>query len=614
LTRLSHPQFELKDKENAFYPRFVKAASYISGVEVARAMNFPEKSIAGIPVLQCTEFGRDVISYDYEYKGDLNIGCIYHMHQMENKRVLLSKNSLTSHTFITGSTGSGKTNTIYKLIDEIARSTTPDNKVTFLVVEPAKGEYKTLFGNRKDVFIYGTNPRKTEMLRINPFSFPADIHILEHLDRLVEIFNVCWPMYAAMPAIMKESIERAYINAGWDLQTSVNKYDIRLFPSFSDILIHIRQVVQESDYSSDNKGDYTGALITRVKSLTNGINGMIFVQDDLSDEELFDRNVIIDLSRVGSTETKSLIMGLVVMKLQEYRLSMGITNNSDLCHITVLEEAHHLLKRTPMDLGTDSANLLGKSVEMLANAIAEMRTYGEGFIIADQSPGLLDMSVIRNTNTKIILRLPDYSDRELVGKAAGLNDKQIVELSKLQRGVAAVYQNDWVNPVLCKMDHFEYTPIQYLQHSQYVFDNDSVIQALLEIIMNRRLLNNTETIDSYEFEKELILKSNLLSSMKCRLLEYLQPENPNRLDALGALTYEFFNSREALKNAETADDIETWKQAMLENLNPPVKDYNERDIEAVIALILNQQMLGDARFNNLYMRYMEYLGDKRGLI
>lgn len=614
LTRLSHPQFELKDKENAFYPRFVKAASYISGVEVARAMNFPEKSIAGIPVLQCTEFGRDVISYDYEYKGDLNIGCIYHMHQMENKRVLLSKNSLTSHTFITGSTGSGKTNTIYKLIDEIARSTTPDNKVTFLVVEPAKGEYKTLFGNRKDVFIYGTNPRKTEMLRINPFSFQADIHILEHLDRLVEIFNVCWPMYAAMPAIMKESIERAYINAGWDLQTSVNKYDIRLFPSFSDILIHIRQVVQESDYSSDNKGDYTGALITRVKSLTNGINGMIFVQDDLSDEELFDRNVIIDLSRVGSTETKSLIMGLVVMKLQEYRLSMGITNNSDLCHITVLEEAHHLLKRTPMDLGTDSANLLGKSVEMLANAIAEMRTYGEGFIIADQSPGLLDMSVIRNTNTKIILRLPDYSDRELVGKAAGLNDKQIVELSKLQRGVAAVYQNDWVNPVLCKMDHFEYTPIQYLQHSQYVFDNDSVIQALLEIIMNRRLLNNTETIDSYEFEKELILKSNLLSSMKCRLLEYLQPENPNRLDALGALTYEFFNSREALKNAETADDIETWKQAMLENLNPPVKDYNERDIEAVIALILNQQMLGDARFNNLYMRYMEYLGDKRGLI
>lgn len=613
LKRLSHPEFELKNQEDAEYPKKVNATSYISGVEVARAMNFPEKSIPGIPVLQCAEFGRDVISYDYEHNGDLNIGCIYHMHQME-KPVSLNKNSLASHTFITGSTGSGKTNTIYKLIDEINGVTTSDKPVIFLVVEPAKGEYKNIFGNREDVFVYGTNPRKTEMLRINPFSFPADIHILEHLDRLVEIFNVCWPMYAAMPAIMKESIERAYVNAGWDLQTSVNKYDDRLFPSFADILIHIRQVVQESDYSSDNKGDYTGALITRVKSLTNGINGMIFVQDDLSDEELFDRNVIIDLSRVGSTETKALIMGLIVMKLQEYRISAGIPNNSDLRHITVLEEAHNLLKRTPSDFGSDSANLLGKSVEMLANAIAEMRTYGEGFIIADQSPGLLDMSVIRNTNTKIILRLPDFSDRELVGKAAGLNDEQIIELSRLQRGVAAIYQNDWVNPVLCKIDHFEHTPIQYLQPNQYEFDDDSVRQSLLNIILNRRLLNNIDTIDSFEDEKNLILKSNLLSSLKCRLMEYLQPDNPERLDTLGTLAYEFFNSREALKNARTADDIEKWKQEMIDNLDPPIKDYNERDIEAVIALIINEQMLCDARFNNLYLRYMEFLGAKRGLI
>ena len=42
---------------------------------------------------------------------------------------------------------------------------------------------------------------------------------------------------------------------------------------------------------------------------------------------------------------------------------------------------------------------------MLSNAIAEMRTYGEGFIIADQAPGLMDMSVIRNTNTKRLKQL-----------------------------------------------------------------------------------------------------------------------------------------------------------------------------------------------------------------
>ena len=52
-------------------------------------------------------------------------------------------------------------------------------------------------------------------------------------------------------------------------------------------------------------------MLTRLESLTNGINGMIFVCDEISDEELFDKNVIVDLSRVGSSETKSLYNGNV---------------------------------------------------------------------------------------------------------------------------------------------------------------------------------------------------------------------------------------------------------------------------------------------------------------
>jgi len=162
-----------------------------------------------------------------------------------------------------------------------------------------------------------------------------------------------------------------------------------------DVLRQINVVMEESAYSSDSKGDYKGALCTRIKSLTNGLYGQIFTNDELSEEELFDRNVIIDLSRTGSSETKALIMGLLVMKLQEYRMANATGGNVPLKHITVLEEAHNILKRTSTEQSSEGANILGKSVEMLANSIAEMRTYGEGFIIADQAPGLMDMSAIR---------------------------------------------------------------------------------------------------------------------------------------------------------------------------------------------------------------------------
>lgn len=447
ITNLIHPVYEYQST-SATIP--VTAATLISGNELAIQMGLPRKSVCGFPVIEHADFGKEVVKYNrHGETHDLILGNIFSMGKENATKAHIDRDSLTMHTFVTGSTGSGKSNTVYEILNQMRGN----YRIPFLVVEPAKGEYKNVFGQFSDVSVYGTNPKKFDLLRINPFRFPNDIHVLEHLDRLVEIFNVCWPLYAAMPAILKEAMEKAYVAVGWNISTSENPNG-EIFPDFTDLLEQIELVINESKYSSDSKGDYSGALCTRVRSLTNGLNGLIFCHNDLSDVELFDNNVIVDLSRVGSTETKSFIMGLLVMKLNEYRMTSGKAN-SPLTHITVLEEAHNLLKRTSTEQSSESSNLLGKSVELLANSIAEMRTYGEGFIIADQSPGLLDMSVIRNTNTKIILRLPEQSDRELVGLAASLNKEQIAELSKLERGVAAVYQNDWIEPVLVKISKCE---------------------------------------------------------------------------------------------------------------------------------------------------------------
>ena len=210
-------------------------------------------------------------------------------------------------------------------------------------------------------------------------------------------------MYSAMPAILKEAVEKAYVNCGWNLLQSKNKYGNNIFPDFHDLLKELPTIIQNSDFSGEVKGNYTGALITRVNSLTTGYFRTIFQKEELPLSELFDCNCIVDLSRVGSNETKALLMGILFLKLLEYRMSTATSENVPLKHITVLEEAHNLLKKTSTEQNQESSNLQGKSVEMLTNGIAEMRTYGEGFIIADQAPGLLDPAVIRNTNTKIVI-------------------------------------------------------------------------------------------------------------------------------------------------------------------------------------------------------------------
>lgn len=71
------------------------------------------------------------------------------------------------------------------------------------------------------------------------------------------------------------------------------------------MLDEIQNVLDESAYSEENKSDYIGSLCTRVRSLTTGINGLLFTQDEINPEILFDKNTIVDLSRVGSSETKA---------------------------------------------------------------------------------------------------------------------------------------------------------------------------------------------------------------------------------------------------------------------------------------------------------------------
>lgn len=617
LKRFEHPLFAMPISETLNSDEdFVKytPGTIVSGLELPLHMGLPSKSVYGLPVIEHAEFGREVVKYNgEENKQEFEIGDIFSMGTTTNTKVKLDVNSLAMHTFITGTTGSGKSNTVYWILEQLVK----ENK-KFLVIEPAKGEYKKMVGQNDNVTVYGTNPLKndSELLRINPFSFPVgEVHILEHLDRLVEIFNVCWPMYAAMPAILKDAIERAYVCAGWDLIKSENKYSNELFPTFKDLMIQIKQVLDESEYSNDNKGDYTGALVTRIKSLTNGINGLIFQSDEIAPSKLFDENVVVDLSRVGSSETKSLIMGILVLKLQEHRM-MNAKPDSDLTHVTVLEEAHNLLRRTSTEQSSESSNLLGKSVEMLSNAIAEMRTYGEGFIIADQSPGLLDMSVIRNTNTKIIMRLPDYSDRELVGKAAGLNDNQVVECARLEKGVAAITQSDWVEPVLCKIGLYKPSnTINKVEKSKAIYsveDNGTVKLKVLDYIIDRELHRKIERLDLSNV-KDLIVRSSLDSTVKCKLIDYMESDKDRSLESLQSIIYGFFNMDEAVVKVKSSKDIFDWVNGLVVELNPDIKVYNDTQINRLLALLINEQATRNVEYRDIFNAFSEVYR-KRGKV
>lgn len=563
----------------------VTPCSLVSGNELAIHMGLPRRSVCGLPVIEHADFGKEIVTYDgAKCANGINLGKIFNMGSSGNSKVFLNVNSLSMHTFVTGSTGSGKSNTVYEIIRQM------DNfGVNYMVIEPAKGEYKNVFGMRPDVQVYGTNPQYTNLLRINPFKFPKGIHILEHIDRLIEIFNVCWPMYAAMPAVLKDAVLKAYESCGWDLAESQNRYINDLYPTFADLLNELVAVIQNSAYSEEVKSNYTGSLVTRIKSLTNGLNGQIFAADEIDNSELFDKKVIVDISRVGSTETKALIMGILIMRLSEHRMSFSEEMNSPLRHITVLEEAHNILKRTSTEQNPEGSNVAGKSVEMISNAIAEMRTYGEGFIIADQSPSAVDISAIRNTNTKIIMRLPDEQDRRLAGKSAGLKDGQLDEITKLPKGVAVVYQNDWIEPVLCKIEKFKGEERPYKKTSTILFSSsDEQKKKLIQSLLKK---NTGEQLDMTIGElTNMMVGMDIPTHIKMKAMKALRINGTCSLKDISPVIYDLVCNPLTEKESENVDSIEEWRNVFVYTPDSLLSELDTSKQNIAIECVLREQI------------------------
>jgi hypothetical protein len=600
LKRMAHPVFHFEALPD--YPR-VSAAQLVGPGDMARIAALPQASVPGFVVSDCAAFARDVYRRNSEGGADFPVGSVFHMGRREETAIGFPVDALSRHMFVTGTTGAGKSNFCYNLVDElVARG----KKV--LVVEPAKGEYAEVFGGRTDFHAFGTNGRLKPLLRINPFAFPAGVHVLEHIDRLIDIFNACWPMYAAMPAILKDALEECYAARGFDLVRGDCPAGAR-FPTFDDLLKSLPVVIKRSDYSGEVKGNYSGALVSRLRSLTNGLFRQIFTASELTDAELFDENVLVDLSRVGSAETKALIMGILVTRLNEYRMCSGAMN-ARLRHVTILEEAHHLLRRDAHG-SAEGANMRAASTEMITNAIAEMRTYGEGFVIADQAPGLMDGAVIRNTHIKVAFRLPELDDRVIVGRAMALTDEQITELARLDTGVAAIYQGSWHEAVLCmtrKYPESRFSPyVRQARTEAQPLGAEEVGQHAALLIKGR--VGDASSVDDGKIRAFLAADyapDERAVETRAAFDSYLRAGAPKLsfADLCGRL--DRILDGESLF-ALAGDDMRMadWAPRMRELIRARAVLGN-RETDEVIALLIDARMAREPRMRALYARFAAY--------
>jgi hypothetical protein len=370
----------------------------------------------------------------------------------------ISLKALTKHVFVAGVTGAGKTRTIFRMLKNAFATNVP-----FLVIEPAKTEYRELLrhvevGDRLQVFTPGNE--NISPFRLNPFEVPEGTPISVHIDLLRSILSACFGWWNPMPQVFEKCAQLLYADRGWDVAADYNsraksrdKDDPNLFPTLSELLTKADQIIPTLGYDPQAMGRVTGHFRATLLGLSGGSKGrMLDVERSIPMSVLLENPTVIELEGLGDDDDKAFMMGLLLIRLVEHRRSPRekerIAANRGLRHILVIEEAHRLLTNVSAKSQEGAANPREKAVESFANLLAEIRNYGQGVIVADQVPTKLAPDVIKNTNLKIAHRVVEAIDRQVLAGSMAMTDKQTLTIATLRPGQAAIFAEGDDAPLL----------------------------------------------------------------------------------------------------------------------------------------------------------------------
>lgn len=340
-------------------------------------------------------------------KGEYPLGEIIY----DNK--LVSFFGLREHEFIRhigmyGVSGSGKSNVVFKLIDELLIK----NKKVF--VFDWKRQYRDFLSIRPnaDVLIFGVGNKNIPTFQFNPLIPPIDFSPDQHIEIISQIIANSYYLGEGCIAILRTLIKEKYKEFG------VYDGDVKVYPTFKDILN-----TALTKKSIGRSRDWYDSTLRSLQAICHGaLSKIVNVQKpSMQLSELLNHNVFLELGDLGQSQKMFIIQSLLTY-IYYYSMNRGIKEK--FLNAIIIEEAHHILR--------DHSNTIKEPISDII--FKEIREFSVSMILIDQNPSLISLPAIANNYVTIGLYTKHSKDINALSSAMFLKPEERDFLGKLECG------------------------------------------------------------------------------------------------------------------------------------------------------------------------------------
>lgn len=494
--------------------------------------------------------------------------------------------NLAKHAFIAGVPGSGKTNTMHHLTSTLWKK----HHIPFLVLEPAKQEYRALVNQKgmEDVYVFSPNADMVFPLHINPFEFPKGLMVAEHIRRLCEVFEGAFPLENPMPFLLDQAIEAVYRDLGWTPETVYTDETTLKFPTVSRLYKRLEDELKVTTYSEEIRGNLESALKVRIGSLLRREMGDVFdvPNSTIPPEKWLTIPAVIELESMGTGPANFLTLMLCALIREALKVKPHYSKDHAR-HVIFIEEAHNLIGAEAEETSGIDANPKQAATAFVVKMLAEVRALKEGIVIADQLPTVMAQEVIKNTSLKIGLRITSSDDRDVLGSTMSANSLQLEEMATFNVGRSLISYEGLMRPFTmqthewcgnwstlhCNKDildidwcknncpYYKIGDCEPIRSERNKITTSPSDTELVEIMRNREvyheICNRSFKIESTKFSREYIKLSEQIDG----LIKHVQRANRKEADIKNLEAHVYEMAKEMIstpdweKNQEQQDII-----------------------------------------------------------